>query len=892
MIEYEIKKNKRFQLNIEKEYKLEGKLLNFSICHDISLLLISTDSVFYQIYTYSEFLMKNKAKYVNKTKIDMSNHNKRKNYFPTKPIFEINPYSDDRITMALAIDQTIIVLVFYKKKYLYEINHGEQCNCKFIQWENDLLICAFENKIIKIIKNSDLLETFKDGDYITSMKEIHFQECKLLITGYNRKVIIRNFNSILNLDNELTYIISKFEGKIDLIEYNNPYILFCSKKNNVIYCYRFLNNNWKPIPLFEIYKFKNLEEEQEIINANLILNLGIIVSFINKIYIFSIKNDKEELQTILNYDKDISYTTFLFNRNYYYYYLIIVLKEKIDILKIDDIDNSSDLYKKNNFDDNQELINTCINTLLNRKNEFTIKKIDHNLLQAEMEDCFFKIEFDVRDKSININLFKCGDFRLKQYIEEVLEQFNNEEDKDHLESLTEKLIKLNNIIKSFYNTGNESEENIEKNDLFEINIKKEIFLEYYKILKNWQEIIKNKTPINNLYKEEEDLDSYNKIILSSFRELSNWDFSFENLDIDKVFELVNSTSNYYSSSKESEHIYNPFYSFLTNKKDKRLRKKSISTTEIIKKEKEKLNDSFDINNIDNSNNDSNDEPKVIINKLTKETFKMYLKKINKIKNSYNYNENIFLLLLELLKQIKYYIEEIVNQKSSNLIHLYIMNLFDIFTLLEKELNLALLFICILPISTIIYNEIEKVKAKDNPKYIKNKLFTKDLGHDKRIFSENILRPINNNSGIYSNSDINDMNEENNQSFSDLVLNAEEYKNDNKLEDLNIQNNFFQKKKYSKNSADLNKTMRMIPNLRSNISFSSNTNRNEKNLMMTLGSNFCNTIIDYVTFFSEELSIIDKNTDENNAIVFFKLVNKFYESKPIINEINEIINKAI
>ena len=910
MIEYENKKLKKFMFMLERVYKYEGTMLNLSIYDDMKLILISTDRCLYKIYTYTDFILKNKPKYEIKSKIDLGRNKKKRNFFLTLPIFEINPYSEDRIKMALSINQTVIVVVLAKKQSFIEINHGEQCNCKFIQWENDLLICAFENNIIKIIKNSDFLKTFKDDDNITSMKTIHYQDYKLLITGYNRKVIIRNFYSILNIDNESKpYIISKLEGKIDLIQYANQYIIFCSKKNNIIYCYRFMNNNWKPIPLFEISKFKNLEEEQEIINAKIILNKEIIVSFKNKIYIFYIKNNKEELHLIIKYDDDISFCTFLSNKKkYYYYYLIVALKDKIEILLIDE-KNANDCYKSS-FDDNMELINTCINTVINRKNQFIIKKLNDLSLQVEMEDIIFKIEFNKRDLSIIISLIKCEDYRLKAIIEEELEKINNSEEENNLNLLTQKLINLNNIIKIFYTPEHDSDEDLDNNDLFkEINklkIKKELFLEYYKNLKNWQEIMKKRTPVNNLYKEEEDFDSCNKIMLSSLRELANWDFSFEKLDINKVFELVNSASNFYPSSKDSDA--NPFYSSLINKKDnKRHRKKSISTSNslIVKKEKQKLNDSYDIINKDDIDKSDN-----LSNKLTKETFKAFLKKINKNKKNYNYNENI-LIILELLNQIKFYIDEIMNQKSSILINLYIMNLLDIFALLESKLKFELLFICILPISSIIYNEISKdIKKRDTSKF--NKCKMPFITQEKRVNSENVIKPnnisnnvSNNISGICSNSDSNDDNDS--QNFSDLVLNTEEtknnsfinivnnmneIKNENKLFDQNNPNNFFLKKKHSKNSVDLTKSIKMAPNLRSNISFLSITNKNDKNLIEIFGANFCNIIIDYVVFFSEELKLLDKNVDENKSVDFFILVNKLYESRPISTEINEIIRKVI
>ena len=461
MIEYDIQKNKKFSFDKKKEIRMEkteGSITNLSIFPEFSLILVSTEATFYKIFSYRDFTNKKGLKYECKSQFDSAKINKRKNSFLSESIFEINPFNDERIMMAIGIREKIIVIVFSKRPSSVDVNHKEQCKCNFIQWENEFLICAFENKIIKIIKNSDVLNTFIENDYITSMKIIHYLDYKLLITGYNRKVIIKNFNSILSVDKEFeSYIISKLEGKIDLIEYNNQLILFCSKKNNIIYCYHFMNNNWKPIPLFEINKFDNLEEDQEIINANFILNKGLFVAFKNKIYIYIIKKNKVEKHTVFKYDDDISFCSFISSANNSNNYLLVALNDKIETIKIEEIKSLLDVYK---IDPEQikQIINTCINTILNRKNPFTIKKIDEKSLRAEMDNIFFKIEFNMQDASTCISILKCEDYRLKEILEEEIHKlnYNEEEKEDNSESLTEKLINLNNIIKSYYTPEQDS----------------------------------------------------------------------------------------------------------------------------------------------------------------------------------------------------------------------------------------------------------------------------------------------------------------------------------------------------------------------------------------------------------------------------------------------------
>ena len=885
-IEYEIKKNKKYSLYLKKikDVRFGTKILNIAICPEISHLLISTKFCFYKIYTYNEFLLHSRSKYEIMPFVDeivtiiKSNCTKSKNYQP-KIIFEFSPYSDDKISLAIGIDKTVIVVFLSKKKQVpYEIEHFENSICKFIQWENDLLVLAFENKIIKIIKNNDILKTFKDDDNITSMKIIHFQDFKLLVCGYNKKVIIRNFYSILNIDSEFKpfIILKKLEGTIDIIEYNNQYILFCSKSNNIIYCYRFMNNNWKPIPMFDIYKFKNAEEDQEIINVKLVPDNGIIVCTKKRIYIYYIKTNKEELNYILKYH-DICFFTLLYNRKFYYYYCLIGLKNSIKIIRFEEIKKSSDYYKYT-IEENKESINTWINTLLNRKNQFTIIKLEDYKLKVEIDDVILKIDFNVTDKTTKIYIIKCDDFGLKSIIEEEIEalkKVEEENEEDILDLVTEKLIKLNSIIKSFNNQDSSSEEIIEKKNLLKIEATK--FLSCYKYFKNWQLIVKKREPINNLFKDEEDFDSYNKIMSLSIKEIANWDFSFEKLDIDKAFNFI-----------KSEYDV-PFLNLLIKKNENNNNNISIKNSITIKNDKEKLlKDSYEKDNFR-----INEEKKY---KLNKESFNYYINKIN-----INFDSGHFLILVDILKQIKYFVVEILNQKSNNLRKLYSLDLLNIFVLLESQLNLELLFICSLPLSLIIYNEIiKKMKKKEN----QIQFSPKNLIKESRINNDNNLKPNKNVSCSSSKSNSNDDNfDVNNSQISDLNLITEETKNNttnihnnnnNELkhyiekspESSNNDVNFFYKTHYSKNSEDLISFSRKNKN-RSNASFYSLTNKNNNNLIEIFGPKFCNIIIDFVIFFSEELKKLDNDLKDTNIIDFFILVNKYYEIPGITNEINEI-----
>ena len=67
-----------------------------------------------------------------------------------------------------------------------------------------------------------------------------------------------------------------------------------------------------------------------------------------------------------------------------HYYFLFVLKAKIE--------------------DNKELINTTINTILNRKNEFKIERIDDNAIQVEIEDVIIETKFDSINLSASVSV--------------------------------------------------------------------------------------------------------------------------------------------------------------------------------------------------------------------------------------------------------------------------------------------------------------------------------------------------------------------------------------------------------------------------------------------------------------------------------------------------------
>lgn len=941
----DFERRKKFFINYKEKYEINAKsrILNISICPGNSHLIVSTENDLFTIISYADCFIINKlsskSKY-EKVKIEIENFlkdikrkNKAKSSLASELIFELNPSSDEGMTMAFCLNNTI-TKVFLLKNHFLEIEHGEKSNCKFIQWENDFLICAFENRTINIIKNLYIFKTIKDDDNMTSMKIVHFQDFKLLVAGYNKKVKITNFNTIFNYDIGIqSYLIQKLDGKIDIIEYWNQYILFCSKKSKMIYCYQFINNSIKP-SLFNI--IKNLNNDEEILNVNLVLNEGIIVSCKNNIYIYFIQGNKVEKNSVINSYENITFCSVINHKKSLY--LIYSLNKKIKLYGIQFNEQELNLESfDNDPEKNRELINTCINTLSNRKNDFIIKKIEDYVIQVEFkEDVTLKIEFFIEDLSYKFTILQCNEFHMKTLLEKELEKMSDRENyNDNLESIKEKLIILSKIIRSFDAYDSPSEEMAEIS-----KIKKEQFLDFYKVLKTWQIIMKNKAPINNLFKEE-DFECDNKIMTVPLRKLVKWDFPFEKISIDKAFDFVNDNFNDYSSStlflnsKDSDMLSNPLYGRVKPKKLSSARKKSLCMSESHNSKKytnhEKIiqeEDPKKIESDENSKNDSRIDSKndsknesidniifedlnvnkksLLETKLTKETFINYIDKINV--KEYDYSKT--LVLYELLGQINNFLQVIFDQKSTSFIKLNRDCILDILDILESNSEFEFLFICILPISSIIWNELNKDFIKRVPILNKSRLTSRDYVQETRINSENYIKPKQNISDFLSNSESNDGNE-NQNSFDDFILNAEETKNEefkiysnyineykieNKLTyrssiNLNNENNIYCRKKISRISEDLTKSQKKLQKFnRSNISFLSLSNKNEKNLIELLGANFCNVIIDYVIFFSEELNLLNNDLANKNVINFFILVNKYYENPEIKDKIESIIKK--
>ena len=868
MIEYE-SKNKRFSLNLEKvkiSIGTKSKIMNLSICQDRSSLIISTEKNSCMVFSFQDILffptvLKPPKEYPKlESKInDFINQAKKRNENPNqllpKLILEMNPSKEEELSMAISLQKRVNLVQIVQNKSK-EVNHGENSECKFIQWEDEFLICAFENRVIKVIKNCSYLKSFTNEDVITAMHIVHWQGFNLLVFGSNKKVKILYFYSLL--DNEFqAFVITKLEGKIDIIESKDKYILFCSKENKIIYCYHFMNNHWKPKILFEInlFSFLELDPEQEIINVKLISNDGIIVSFRNKICLFYIKDNKYGINTIIKESQEnISFSSLIYYRNNYH--LIYSLQETIKIIQINKIqnDSSNSIYPiPSDIETRKKIIDTCINTLLNRKSDLTIKRLDSNSIQIQTEFALIKLEFNLNNLSLNFSLIKClynKDF-LKKDIEEGIEKLNlNESEKisdysNYNEYVTEKLIFLNKVITSDISESLTEESEIDK-------LKKEQFLQYYKTFKEWKEIAKKKIPIKNLFNEDDEFDLDNKIMTLSIKELlPDKKFNFDNLNIDNAFDFANSNhclSN--NTNKENE-----------NKEDLGIKEKAISD-------------------------------KAVIYKLNKESFKIYLDKINEKKKIQSKNIQI---LTDILAQIKYYFQEIVEQNSLNLIKLYRESILDILLSLESGLDFVFLFIIIIPISELIRKDLNKrtdnnYRRNSFKKYSSKISWSSDNDENEAI-NENedkedfFLNYESDENKIIQNTNSDIIQDINNNV--NIVLDKNNFIDNNNTDKKRFylsKRNIIENNAHFVRSNKKNLTNRLYKN-KNNLSFYSN--KYEKSLIETLTSNFCNTIIEYVGFFSEELKLLNVDSPDERLIEFFILANKFYESQDVYSEIYEI-----
>jgi len=856
MIEYE-NKNKKFFLNLNlKEISTEsnGRILNFSVCQDKLSILLSTERhscrqfSFEEILLFPDVLVKKQSQDKLKTLVNnfiqrVTNKSNINKELLISMIFEMNPTKGEEDDLAISLGNNVISVQLSKNKS-YEVNHEENSKCIFIQWENELIICAFENKVIKIIRNySHILKTFVADSIITALKIIHYQDFNLLVVGFNNKVKIFHFNSVL--DNEFQfYTISKLEGNIDIIEYKNNHILFCSKENKIIYCYYFMNNNWKPKFSFEInnYNFQGLESEQEIINVKLISSSGIIVTFKNKIYLFYFEDDKFELYYRLNED-NISFSSLIYSRNQYY--MIYCLQEKIKIIEIIDIKNSS--YSKDVVEIHKKIIDTCINTLLNRKNEFTIKKTDEYILFIEIDYIVLKLEFNIDDLSINFSILKCLDEHLKLKIEEEIAKIkSNEEEKnnDYNEYVTEKILMMNHIIKNSDISDSTSEGESEI-----VKLKQDQFLKNYKTFKNWRIITEKKIPTKNLFNDNDDyeFDLNNKIMGESIKNLlPKWNFNYEDLLIDKAFTFAN--SNYFSSNNPLNKI---------EEEDKAHKEQlQIPLDRIMDKEK-------------------------------------------------------FSILADILAQIKYYLQEIYNQNSTNLIKLYRENILDILVSLETGLNYEFLFICIIPLSELIWKEMNKrvnmirnkslMKELIDYRYQRNSLNNEKKDINRNIsgsWSSDLDNPNDNDSDKDMDEDyvlefeseepqINDQNKDGGENKKNSILTLDFIdRNNQKKFTYNKSTNYKNNDEFIKSKKNfLSKKFNKIKDI------SICSNKYEKNLIESLTSSFCNSIIDYVIFFVEKLKLLNVDSPDKKLINFFDLTNKYYENENINNEISQIIKRT-
>jgi len=382
-----------------------------------------------------------------------------------------------------------------------------------------------------------------------------------------------------------------------------------------------------------------------------------------------------------------------------------------------------------------------------------------------------------------------------------------------------------------------------------VKLKQDQFLKNYKTFKNWRIITEKKIPTKNLFNDNDDyeFDLNNKIMGESIKNLlPKWNFNYEDLLIDKAFTFAN--SNYFSSNNPLNKI---------EEEDKAHKEQlQIPLDRIMDKEK-------------------------------------------------------FSILADILAQIKYYLQEIYNQNSTNLIKLYRENILDILVTLETGLNYEFLFICIIPLSELIWKEMNKrvnmirnkslMKELIDYRYQRNSLNNEKKDINRNIsgsWSSDLDNPNDNDSDKDMDEDyvlefeseepqINDQNKDGGENKKNSILTLDFIdRNNQKKFTYNKSTNYKNNDEFIKSKKNfLSKKFNKIKDI------SICSNKYEKNLIESLTSSFCNSIIDYVIFFVEKLKLLNVDSPDKELINFFDLTNKYYENENINNEISQIIKRT-
>ena len=815
-------------------------------------------------------------------------------------VMELYPFTDRKFEVIAAYEDAKFLKIFNlhflkkpeKKSEIKTIPLNY--NCLFIQWQsnkNNTFITASDDKKIYIYENTKKIHTINDDDFIKSMKfiSIENQDYNILITGYDKKIKIWDFNK--KIYPERCSKIIPLIGEIDIIDksLSGLYILFGSKKNKAIYIYKLGCYN-KEFRYNFFLQIDPINFIGEMINANFINNIGIVITYQFKIlYYYLISNkcvDKGYFGEMNEYNKailDVSYVSdqkinfasVMFQKLTGQNFLIYKGEDFMKIHEIFIKNISSDHIRRLTIkEQNQEKILTIFNTIKNRNIEIETKILNY-LYHLKIKSTIIEIEFGDLIIKPKISVIECHDSNLSEILLNEIENYKNKDfDLDDDENILISFIyNLNDIIVEFQN---DQEGNIDENNEI-INITQKD-IETFKIFRDWKKNNEDKIPINRLFSETIE-NQFINIVSSNLRDIINWEFNFEQ-DINIYFNFIDRNSSDFTSNKLCYYINNKIkknndsnnISMLsddikfTNNSNSNVPTKSENTLDENKKTRSSsfiyLNYELNENENDNKDDSSNKSKNV---KNRQELFNKY---ISQLKEKKDHKENI-LLLKDILKQINFYMEQLINEKMKVLKELIRDNILNIILLLEQQSKFGFLFICLIPLSNLIFQEI--IKEKDNENLnegviIKNNSFSEKLKSDDNFECEIVEEE--NNKIERRNSKRNTIDTPKNKFLDKKIPDTPIPV----LKKKKLQNIFFE----NSNASFLSQPRKVDP----------------KRLIRLLGNKFVKNIVNFISFFVEELHMINNNTENKDILNFFCLVNKYFETQEIKEEIININNIII
>ena len=407
----------------------------------------------------------------------------------------------------------------------------------------------------------------------------------------------------------------------------------------------------------------------------------------------------------------------------------------------------------------KEKILTIFNTIKNRNINNETKR-DIYLYHLNIKFTIIEIESSDQALKPKISVIECHDPDLCVILLNEIENFKNKNfDFDDDENILIIFIyNLNDIIAEFLTDQDEC--NDENNEIINITQKE---IDAFKIFYDWEKTIEEKIPINHLFNEQNE-NKFVNLVLNNLRDVVNWDFNFEQ-NINIYFNYINRSWNGYTSidlffNNDRKKIIN--YNNISILSDD-IKFKNNSDSNLSTKDKNILdgNKKIKFSNFINNNcdlNDNKDNSNSESKKVSNSRQEYFYKYVSKIKENKDQKENN-LLLIDILKQINFYMKQLINEKIKVLKELFKSNILNILIFLDQQLKFEFLFICLIPLSNIIFPELIKEKDNNNKKLneeqnIQNNSFSEKSNSDNfenEIVGENnqIERKINKRSTSHS-----------------------------------------------------------------------------------------------------------------------------------------------